>query len=86
MKISEMQIKRKDTSSTAEEIAFHRVIESAKAEEERICYDAYAIHFIGPELLKFSEAIACNHPEAKARLQEMYRLFPGTQNSIIARV
>lgn len=86
MKISEMQIKRKDTSSTAEEIAFHRVIESSKAQEERICYDAYAIHFIGPELLKFSEAIACNHPEAKARLQEMYRLFPGTQNSIIARV
>lgn len=86
MKISEMQIKRKDTSSTAEEIALHRVIESAKSKEERICYDPYAVHFIGPELLKFSEAIACNHPEAKARLEEMYRLFPGTQNSIVARV
>jgi methyltransferase (TIGR00027 family) len=86
MKISEMQIKRKNTSGTAEEIAFHRVIESAKAEEERICYDPYAIYFIGPELLKFFEATACNYPEAKARLKEMYRLFPGTQNSIVARV
>jgi len=86
MKVSKMQIKRKNTSSTAEEIAFHRVIESAKTEEERICYDPYAIHFIGPELLKFSEAIACNHPEAKSRLEEMNRLFPGTQNSIVARV
>jgi len=81
-----MQIKRKNTSGTAEEIAFHRVIESAKAEEERICYDPYAIYFIGPELLKFFEATACNYPEAKARLKEMYRLFPGTQNSIVARV
>ena len=81
-----MQIKRKNTSGTAEEIAFHRVIESAKAEEERICYDPYAIYFIGPELLKFFEATACNYPEAKARLEEMYRLFPGTQNSIVARV
>ncbi|OPX58323.1 MAG: Leucine carboxyl methyltransferase [Methanobacterium sp. PtaB.Bin024] len=86
MKISKMQIKRKDTSGTAEEIAFHRVIESAKNEEERICYDPYAVHFIGPELLKFFEATACNYPEAKARLEEMYRLFPGTQNSIVARV
>jgi methyltransferase (TIGR00027 family) len=86
MKINEMHIKRKNTSSTAEEIAFHRVIESGKADEKRICYDPYAIYFIGPELLRFSEAIACNHPEAKARLEEMYRLFPGTQNSIVARV
>lgn len=86
MKISEMQIKRKDTSGMAEEIAFHRVIESAKDEEERICYDPYAIHFIGPELLKFLEATACNYPEAKARMEEMNRLFPGTQNSIVARV
>ncbi|BDZ69833.1 SAM-dependent methyltransferase [Methanobacterium petrolearium] len=86
MEISKMQIRRKDTSGTAEEITFHRVIESAKEEEERICYDPYAVHFIGPELLKFFEATACNYPEAKARLEEMYRLFPGTQNSIVARV
>lgn len=81
-----MQIKRKETSATAEEIAFHRVIESAKAEKERICYDPYAIQFIGPELLKFLEATACNYPEAKAKMDEMNRLFPGTQNSIVARV
>lgn len=85
MELSEMQIKREETSATAEEIAFHRVIESAKSEEERICNDPYAIHFIGPELLKFLEAIQCNYPEAKARMEAMNSLFPGTQNSIVAR-
>lgn len=81
-----MVVKRKDTSGTAEEIAFHRVVESAKPEEERICYDPYAVHFLGSDLLKFLEATACNYPEAKARMEEMNNLFPGTQNSIVARV
>lgn len=86
MEIEDMHVKRKDTSSTAEEITFHRAFESEKSQGERICYDPYARHFLGPEYLMFLKATACNYPEAKKQMEVMNCLFPGTQNSIIARV
>ena len=67
----------------AEGIAMHRFSESSKPEDERICYDPYAIHFISPKIIEFG----IKHPEeAKARVEHMENLFPGLSSSIIARV
>jgi len=35
---------------TAMGVATHRAVESARPEEERICYDPYAVYFLSPEL------------------------------------
>jgi O-methyltransferase involved in polyketide biosynthesis len=40
----------------AELIALHRVGESRKPEDERVCYDPYAVRFINPETLAFAAA------------------------------
>ncbi len=67
----------------AEGIAMQRFAESSKDENERICYDPYAIHFINPEIVEFG----IKHPEeAKARVQAMENHLPGLSSSIIARV
>lgn len=42
----------KEISATAEFVASHRAVESLKPENERICYDPYAIHFLKPETLE----------------------------------
>lgn len=39
------------SSKTAEGIATLRFHESQRPEDERICYDYYAVHFISPEIL-----------------------------------
>jgi O-methyltransferase involved in polyketide biosynthesis len=36
---------------TVEGVAVRRFMESQKPEGERICYDPYAINFIGPEMV-----------------------------------
>lgn len=73
----------KGPSKTAETIAMVRVAESRKPEDERICYDPYAIRFISKEVLEF----AANNPEKyRAFLAQSERLVPGVSNSIIARV
>lgn len=67
----------------AEGIAMQRFAESSKGEDERICYDPYAIHFIRPEIIEFGE----KHPEeAKELIENTERLFPGLSSSIMARV
>lgn len=82
----ETNLKRKGPSKTAELMAFNRVVESAKPEGERICYDSYAIRFIGPEYLKFLKVLASDPDKAKASREQMERLYPGVHNSIVARV
>ena len=81
-----MEIKKGRPSSTAEEVAIHRAVESMRPENERICHDPYAIRFLSPETSRFLEMIANGSSMAKAKMEEMNRLFPGTQNSIVARV
>jgi len=79
---SEINPKRKGPSIMAEGIALHRVVESAKPEGERICYDPYAIRFIRPEFLEsFKDPV-----KAKAAHEQYERLFPGFGNSVRARV
>ncbi|MDD1691089.1 MAG: class I SAM-dependent methyltransferase [Methanoregula sp.] len=73
----------KGPSKTAETIAMVRVGESRRPEDERVCYDPYAICFISREVLEFST----NNPEKyRAFLAQSERLVPGVRNSIIARV
>ena len=73
-------------SRLAEEMAFHRVIESFRPEGDRICNDPYAIRFLGSDLKKYLEFCAGNPEEARKRAEQINRMFPGVQNSIIARV
>lgn len=70
-------------SKMAEGIAMQRFGESKKPEEERICYDPYAVHFISPKIIEFG----IKHPEeAKAAIENTERLFSGLSSSIMARV
>lgn len=67
----------------AEMIALHRVAESAKPEGERICYDPYAVHFVGPEVLAFAAAYddADIRQCLRARaIKSTYRSIPGIVN------
>ncbi|MBI5459481.1 class I SAM-dependent methyltransferase [Methanobacterium sp.] len=79
----QMKPNREGPSKMAEGIAMQRFAESSKDEDERICYDPYAIHFINPEIVEFG----IKHPEeAKARIEAMENQLPGLSSSIIARV
>lgn len=82
----EMLIKSNNFSNTAEEIAIHRAVESTKSENERICYDPYAINFLSPGPLKIVELIASENEMAKRKMDELNNVFPGAHNSLIARV
>lgn len=72
----------KAPSKTAEEVALIRIMESKKPEDERICYDPLAIHFISPETLKLIQ----NPEKAQEMTKEKEVLFKGVANSIAARV
>ncbi|MDY9923867.1 class I SAM-dependent methyltransferase [Methanobacterium sp.] len=79
----QMKPNREGPSKMAESIAMQRFAESSKDEDERICYDPYAIHFINPEIVEFG----IKHPEeAKAKIEAMENQLPGLSSSIIARV
>lgn len=83
MSENKLKANLKGPSKMAEGIAMHRFGESSKPEDERICYDPYAIHFISPDIIEFG----MKHPEeAKAKVEQMEKLFPGLSSSIIARV
>lgn len=83
MKETHVKPNRKEPSKMAEGIAMQRFAESSKGEDERVCYDPYAIHFINPEIIEFG----IKHPEeAKARVEAMENQLPGLSSSIIARV
>jgi methyltransferase (TIGR00027 family) len=64
----------------AEEVTMHRVYESSKPEDERICYDPLAKYFISQETVEY----AIKHPEEAFEVME--RHVPGLMNSLIARV
>lgn len=75
--------KAKGSSTMAEVMAMRRFSESKRPEGERICYDPYAVRFINPAILRS----AAEYPdEAKAKSEQVERLFPGLGNSIVARV
>lgn len=81
--MSENNVNRENPSKMAEGMAMQRFGESVKLEDERICYDPYAVHFISPEIIKFGR----EHPkEAKVKVEQMEKLFPGLSSSIMARV
>jgi methyltransferase (TIGR00027 family) len=82
-KAIEMSKTSKDPSKTAETIAMVRVSESRKPEDERICYDPYAIRFISKEVLEFTTR---NPEKYRALVAQNERLVPGAGNSIVARV
>jgi methyltransferase (TIGR00027 family) len=69
----------KSPSKTAEEVTLIRIIESTKPEDERICYDPLAIHFISPETLELHQ----KNPEID---KEKQIVFKGVANTIAARV
>jgi len=83
--IDNMKVMKKsgpgDRSAMA--VVFHRLQESQKPEGERICYDPYAIYFADPSILEW---LANNPEKAKAMQEQGERLFPGLQNSNVARV
>ena len=70
---------KKSPSKTAEEVTLIRMGESQKGEDERICYDPLAIHFISRETLELHQ----KNPEI-AKEKEV--LFRGVANTIAARV
>lgn len=79
----ENKVNRENPSKMAEGIAMQRFGESKKPEDERICYDPYAVHFISSKIIEFG----MKYPEeAKAAIENTERLFPGLSNSIMARV
>lgn len=67
----------KSPSKTAEEVTLIRIIESTKPEDERICYDPLAVHFIGSKTLKLLQ----KNPE-----KEKQNVLKGVANTIAARV
>lgn len=70
-------------SKTAVGVLLARYFESQKPEDERICYDPYAVYFINPEILEWGT----HHPnEARIMQEQLDRFFPGRNNSIVARV
>lgn len=70
-------------SKTAMGVLLARHFESQKPEDERICYDPYAVYFINPEILEWG----ANHPdEARKMHEQLDKFFPGRNNSIAARV
>ena len=68
---------------TAMFVAGIRLEESQKPEGERICYDPYAVYFIGPEILEWT---AQNPDKVKATREQYDRILPGSYNSLVARV
>lgn len=80
---NKVEVNRENPSKTAETIAIVRMSESRKPEDERVCYDPHAIHFISQEVLNF----AAHNPEKyKAFVARNESLVPGASNSIVARV
>ena len=72
-------------SKTAVIVAGHRFDESQKPEDERICYDPYAVHFVTPEIRELNK----DPLKAKAMLESMGNvglLLLGMGNSTRARV
>lgn len=83
---NEYDLKKKGSSGTAEEIALHRAVESLKPEYERVCNDPYAFRFLSQDTRRFFDMMASGSEMAMSKISEMDILYPGTRNSIVARV
>lgn len=77
-KVDETKIyaNRAGPGKMAEAIAMIRAYESSKPENERICYDPYAIHFINPKILEYA---AKHRVDANSTMDD-------SSGSIVARV
>lgn len=73
---TEIYANRAGPGKMAEAIAMIRAYESSKHEDERICYDPYAIRFINPKILEY---VAKHRGEANASAEN-------NSGSIVARV
>ena len=78
--VKNSHVNRAKPSKMAEEVTIHRVYESSKPENERICYDPLAKHFIESETLEY----VIEHPEEAFEVMEKH--VPGLMNSLITRV
>lgn len=74
--------KLKEPSRMAETVALIRALESCKPEDERICFDPYAIRFISPGMLEF---MAREPEKFAAENERINRSLPGYANSVAAR-
>jgi methyltransferase (TIGR00027 family) len=70
-------------SKTAMGVLLNRFTESRKPENERICYDPYAVHFVSRDILDLADR---KPDEARAMHAQYERFLPGLSNSIVARV
>ena len=61
-------------SKTAMGVATHRAVESARPEDERICYDPYAVYFLSPEM---RQSMAHNPDNVKELMEKYDRSFLG---------
>lgn len=75
-----IRVNRVKPSKMAEEVTMHRVAESLKPENERICYDPLAKYFISPQTLEKS------NKHLNEALEVMERHVPGLRNSLLTRV
>jgi methyltransferase (TIGR00027 family) len=72
----------KGPNKLAERMAMIRAGESRRPEGERICYDPYAIRFVGPELGKL---LAIDQQQRDAAIARLEQGMPGLTNSVVAR-
>lgn len=72
----------KGPNKLAERMAMIRAGESKQPADERICYDPYATHFVGPELGKL---LNINPQQREATIAQLEQGMPGLTNSVIAR-
>jgi len=70
-------------STMAERVAIIRALESLKPEDERVCYDPYAAHFIDQAMIGYASKIPGG---AKAIMDQVDAHLPGIPGSLVARV
>lgn len=70
-------------STMAGKVAVIRACESMKPDNERICCDPYAIHFLDPGT---RQALLQNAPEFRYILEQIENQLPGISGAIVARV
>jgi len=68
-------------SVTAEIMAIHRATEMLRPQEERVCQDPFAIHFLSREMV----AILNDRQRLNDLANENARKFPGINGAVVAR-
>lgn len=75
-------LKNKGPNKLAERMAMIRAGESRKPKGERVCYDPYAIRFVGPEL---GRLLAVGPQQYDVLISQQEQGMPGLTNSVVAR-